>query len=311
VNAYREQGRADTAALLAMSHDAVSAAVGQAVSGTAAWPWDDLRAAAMLHSETCVAAARKGGECEFHVMQAERLLDKTVALSPPQEDFAWRWYRAMPRVLSQLGQKSLAKGVDTQATEKWRLDRARATFLQGLEIESRGSLEARLPMGSGPNSHDRAGARASYFTQASELFARALKDRPDLTVAALHLGRIRMLQGNLNEAVTHFRSARTDVDPAVRYLASLFLGTLEERDGHFETAEKLYREALKHVPYGQSAALALSELLSRTGREAEAREALAARVLRINAEALEPFWAYGPDDDAATRFDLLRVEVWK
>jgi tetratricopeptide (TPR) repeat protein len=120
-----------------------------------------------------------------------------------------------------------------------------------------------------------------------------------------------MLQGNAIEAAALFRSALTDVDPAVRYLASLFLGTLEERDQHVDAAEKLYREALNYVPYGQSAPLALSELLSRTGREADARRVLAARLLRINTEVLEPFWAYGPEDVPATRFDLLRVEVWK
>jgi tetratricopeptide (TPR) repeat protein len=311
VDSYREQGQADTDAVLAMRHDAVSAAVDQAVSGAAPWPWEDLRAAAMLHSEACVAAVDKSGACEFHIVQAERLLERTVALSPRQEDFAWRWYRVMPRVLSAFGQKSLARGVDTQATEKWRSDRARASYLQGLDLESKGSHEALLQMASGPNSYDKAGARASYFAQAGELFTRALKLRPDLTVAALHLGRIRMLQGNAIEAAALFRSALTDVDPAVRYLASLFLGTLEERDQHVDAAEKLYREALNYVPYGQSAPLALSELLSRTGREADGRRVLAARLLRINTEVLEPFWAYGPEDVPATWFDLLRVEVWK
>lgn len=312
VTLYREQGHADTAAILAMRHEAVSAAVGQAVSGAAPWPWEDLRAAAMLHSETCVAAVDKSGECEFQVSQAERLLERTVALSPQQEDFAWRWYHVMPRLLSKLGQKSLAKGIDTQAMDKWRSDRARVSFLQGLDLESRGSREALLQMSSGPNSYDRTGARASYFAQAAELFTRVLNYRPDLTVAALHLGRIRMLQGNSGEAAVHFRSARTDVDPSVRYLASLFLGTLEEREEHFDAAEKLYREALTYLPYGQSAPLALSELLSRTGREAEARRVLAARLMRVDTEVLEPFWAYGPPDDApGPRFDLLRVEVWK
>ena len=311
VNAYREEGHADTGTVLAMRHDVVSAAVDQAVSGAAQWPWEDLRAAAMLHSEACIVVVDKAAECEFHIMQAERLLARTVALSPRQEDFAWRWYRVMPRVLSGLGQKSLAKGIDTQATEQWRSDRARASFLQGLEVESKGSHEAVPQMASGPSSYDRTGARASYFVQAAELFTRALMYRRDLTVAALHLGRIKMLQGNAAEAAAHFRSALTDVDPAVRYLASLFLGTLEERDQHFDAAEKLYREALTHFPYGQSAPLALSELLSRTGREAEARRVLAARLMRVNTEMLEPFWAYGPEDVPATRFDLLRVEVWK
>ena len=308
VDSYRD-GRAVAKHLVAMPRDAVVAAVDDAVSKTG-WQWEDLRAAAMLHSEACVAAPT-GGACEFHVMQAERLLERTVALSPRQEDFAWRWYHVMSRLLSALGQKSLARGIDKQATEKWRLDRGRVSYLLGLDLEQRGSREPLSPVGSGPNSYDKIGARASYFAQAGELFTRALSYRPDLTVAALHLGRIRMLQENSGEATAFFRSALTDVDPAVRYLAALFLGTLEERDRHFEAAEKLFRDAIGYVPYGQSAPLALSELLSRTGREADARRVLAARLLRIDTEVLEPFWAYGLDDTLATRFDLLRVEVWK
>jgi tetratricopeptide (TPR) repeat protein len=310
VDSYRERG-ADTKALLAMPRDAVVAAVDNAVSKAGSWQWQDLRAAAMLHSETCIAAATSGSTCEFHIMQAQRLLERTVALSPAQEDFAWRWYHVMPRMLSALGQKSLARGIDTLATEKWRLDRARATYLQGLELESRGAHATLFQGTSGPNSYDRTGARAGYFAQAAELFTRALKYRSDLTVAALHLGRIRMLQGNAVEAAASFRSALTDVDPAVRYLTALFLGTLEERDQHFDAAERLYRDALGYVPYGQSAPLALSELLSRTGREADARRVLAARLLRVDTEILEPFWAYGSEDVPSTRFDLLRVEVWK
>jgi len=311
VQSYREEGHADIRAVLAMRHDVVSAAVEQAVSGAAPWPWEELRAAAILHSEACVAAEDKARACEFHITQAERLLERTVALSPRQEDFAWRWYRVMPHMLKAVGQKSFARGVETQAFEKWRSDRVRGSYLQGLELESKGAREPVLQRPSGPNSYDKVGVRASYFAQAGELFTRALEQRPELTVAALHLGRIRMLQGNDDRARPLFRSALTDVDPAVRYLASLFLGTLEERDQHFEAAEKLYRKALDDGPYGQSAPLALSELLSRTGREADARRVLAARLLRMNTEVLEPFWAYGPEDVPVTRFDLLRVEVWK
>jgi hypothetical protein len=310
VQSYRELG-AETNALRAISREAVVAAVDQAISRDNSWPWEELRAAAMLHSETCVTAADKGSTCEFQIMQAERLLERTMRLSPRQEDFAWRWYHVMARVLDSLGQKSLARGIETQAAQKWHLDLARAAYLQGLELESRGSHEPVELRVTGSSAYDTAGARASHFAQAGELFTRALQQRPDLTVAALHLGRVRMLQGNGSEARTLFQSALTDVDPSVRYLAALFLGSLEEREGRFDGAEKLYRDAMQYMPYGQSAPLALSELLSRTGRETEARSALTARVLRMNAQVVEPFWTYGPDGDTATEFDLLRVEVWK
>ncbi len=311
VQSYRELGGAETNALRAMSREAVAAAVDEAISGASSWAWEDLRAAAMLHCEACVTATDKGSTCEFQIMQAERLLERTMRLSPRQEDFAWRWYHVMPRVLDSVGQKSLALGIETQAAQKWHLDMARAEYLQGLELESKGSHEPTALTAVGPNAYDKAGARATHFVRASELFTTALQRRPDLTVAALHLGRIRMLEDKNEQAAALFRSALIDVDPSVRYLAALFLGSLEEREGRFDAAEKLYRDAMQSMPYGQSAPLALSELLSRTGREAEARSALTARVLRMNAQVVEPFWAYGPDGDTATEFDLLRVEVWK
>ncbi len=80
------------------------------------------------------------------------------------------------------------------------LDRARAAYVQGLELESKGSHEPIGLTSAGPNAYDKAGARAGYFAQAGELFTRALQQRPDLTAAALHLGRIRMLQGNGGQA---------------------------------------------------------------------------------------------------------------
>jgi tetratricopeptide (TPR) repeat protein len=138
-----------------------------------------------------------------------------------------------------------------------------------------------------------------------------LQQDPSLHAAALHLGRIRMLQGQRLEAATLFRSALASVDPSVAYLAALFLGSLEEREERFGEAEAFYRDAVRRVPYGQAAPLALAQLLSRTGREVEARQVLAAR-LQTRTVIVEPMWAYGPpDEDPATQIDLLRMEVWK
>ncbi len=99
---------------------------------------------------------------------------------------------------------------------------------------------------------------------------------------------------------------------SIAYLARLFLGSLKERDGHFDEAEALYRDAGRRVPYGQAAPLALAQLLSRTGRDAEARETLAENVLRRGSPVVEPMWAYGPpSEDPVTQIDIMRMEVWK
>ena len=123
-----------------------------------------------------------------------------------------------------------------------------------------------------------------------------------------------MLQGQRNEAASLLRGAIGDVDPAVAYLAELFLGSIHERNGELDAAEKLYRSAVRRIPWGQSAPLALAELLSRAGREAEARSAVGEHFQSIGAGTIvEPLWTLStlPADELGTRLDLLRMEVWK
>jgi tetratricopeptide (TPR) repeat protein len=154
----------------------------------------------------------------------------------------------------------------------------------------------------------------AYLIPAAEAFADALKQDPKLGCAAVHLGRIRMLQGQREEAASLLRTALEDVDPGVSYLAALFLGSIHERNDEFDEAEKQYRNALRRIPWGQSAPLALAELLSRTGRESESRSIVAEHFRLIGTGTIvEPLWTFTalPGDDVGTRFDLLRMEVWK
>jgi tetratricopeptide (TPR) repeat protein len=184
-------------------------------------------------------------------------------------------------------------------------------YLRALEFEWRGANEARF-VSPGQSMLSMRNQAQGTWTGAATALVEALKEDPSLHAAALHLGRIRMLQGQPLEATRLFRSALVSVDPAVAYLAALFLGSLEEREERFAEAEALYRDALARIPYGQAAPLALAQLLSRIGREAEARGVLAARLLRPQTFVVEPMWAYGPpDEDPATQIDLLRMEVWK
>ena len=150
-----------------------------------------------------------------------------------------------------------------------------------------------------------------YGQKPAILFAAALREDPSLHAAALHLGRLRMLQKQRLEAATLFRSALADTTPAVAYLAALFLGSLEEREGQFEAAERLYRSAVERIPHGQSAPLALAQLLTRTGRDHEARQVLAAHMMRPGAVLVEPMWVFGSPANPEIQLDLLRLEVWK
>ena len=310
---YRGNGPAEVEQAGNASRDAMEAAVDTALSPASDWTWEELRGAVMLHSEVALRAlkSKDARAADFHLQAAQRLLDRTVRLSRAQEDFAWRWYMVIPHTIKQFGDADLAKQFENYASAKFSQNRARQAFLRGLSLEYRGSREARIAAPGESMAASASKLRGDWLAAAA-LFTEALREDPSLYAAALHLGRLRMLQGQRLEAATRFRAALADSNPAVAYLAALFLGSLEEREGRFEAAEALYRSAVARLPYGQSAWLALAELLSRTGREREAREALATLVLRPGAPLTEPMWAYGPPgQDPAVQIDLLRMEVWK
>jgi hypothetical protein len=77
-----------------------------------------------------------------------------------------------------------------------------------------------------------------WWSGAATHYVDALEADPDHLPAALHLGRIRMLQGNRPESRRLFQAATRANDEHVSYLAVLFLGSLAERDGNFEEAKR-------------------------------------------------------------------------
>lgn len=316
VDSYRSNGAAEIDRVLTTPREELDRAADAAGSPTSPWDWQEVRAAAMLHSEAAVRALRAldPGAAGFQITLAQRLLNHVVSRSRTQEDFAWRWYTVVPRLLGSLGESSVRKRLEAYAAIRWGYDVARGKYVRGLGFESTGAREGQAILRPGASGAFTTTERqASWFVPAAAAFADALKENPHWRAAAVHLGRIRMLQGQRDEAATLFRSALEDADPSVAYLAALFLASLEERAERFASAETLYRNAVARIPYGQSAPLALAELLSRTGRDAEARDTLAARLLKPGAAVSEPLWTFAsaPDQEVGTRFDLLRMEVWK
>ena len=267
----------------------------------------------MLHSEAALRAQknRDARAAGLHIDLAQKLLDRVVELSRPQKDFAIRWYATVPRMLRTFDGGGLGDRVAAYGDAKWGRDPGRASYTRGLGFEWTAAREGVIPQPGEPSVFTGNVRIEAYLVPAAEAFADALKQDPGLHCAALHLGRIRLLQRQEGEAAPLLRSAIDDVDPAVAYLAALFLGSIEERNERYDGAEKLYRDALRRIPLGQSAPFALSELLSRTGREAEARDVLAAH-FKLGG-IIEPLWVYNANsnDELGTRFDLLRMEVWK
>jgi tetratricopeptide (TPR) repeat protein len=142
-------------------------------------------------------------------------------------------------------------------------------------------------------------------------FEDALRRDDSLHKAALHLGRSRLLLGGLEEARRWLEAARRSPLASDRYLALLYLGSMEEQEGRVGQAEARYRAATSEFRWGQSGPLALARLLSGTNREAEAR-AVVSRML-AQRYVVDPLWTYlaRPGHDPGAFLDLIRAEIWQ
>jgi tetratricopeptide (TPR) repeat protein len=323
--AYRaivaDYGRADATALPRLerlSPADLAAAVRRATQAEGdAWPWESQRLAAMLHTEVWVRCmlAKCAADLDAHLDHAERLLDAVRQAAPRQHGFVERWQVTMAGLLDRFDRPRAAATLLTKVRERTTTDeRVTRAYTRGLAQEWDGSLEGQVrafvPIGSLAWS-DRFQSR--YWLAAAEAYADALRRSPDYRPAALHLGRVRMLQGDLQAAAALFERARQSDDPRLVYLAALFGGSLAELDEAFGRAEALYRQALEAYPTGQSAAMALSHLLGRLGRDREAEDALL-RILAADARVVDPLWTYLPPPWTELGYllgdvDLLIAEV--
>jgi hypothetical protein len=93
-------------------------------------------------------------------------------------------------------------------------------------------------------------------------------------------------------------------DPALVYLARLFLGRVHEADGEAAEAASEYEKALVLEPQSQAAAVALSHVRERLG-DPQAREPLLASLAYAGRRgAFDPYWEY-PVAHAVPRSEKL------
>ena len=153
---------------------------------------------------------------------------------------------------------------------------------------------------------------SSPLRAAAGLYEEALRRDGSLHAAALHLGRSRLLLGELAEARRWLDVATQSQRAGDRYLAFLYLGSMEEQDGRLEEAEARYRAAMAAFPWGQSGPLALARLLSRTNRENESR-AVVGTMLERGAYKADPLWTYlaSPESEPGAFLHVMRAEIWQ
>lgn len=321
VDAYRRGASDATAQVAAASASDTQAWMDAAVSGAVRdWDWPTVRAAAVLHTELWYRALvdRREDDAGRQLDVALRLLIRVGQSEPLQIEFIDRWQTFVITVLRVARKPRDIDAFVLRTKDRFPVPVARqeATHDVSAGLRAERAASDRAPALTPDVWRARLNAEqasAQPWIDAALAYADALRRDPSLEIAALHLGRIRMLQGDLQEAATLFVRAAAGDDPRVRYLSALFAGSLAERQGDFAGAEQRYRRAMEAYPSGQAAWLALSQLFSRTGRDTQARAVLAALTARPGA-VVEPLWTYLPPAapqmfDALLWLDELRAEV--
>ncbi len=312
LEAYRDAPTQAVQQLLKLSDGEIDGAVTDATRGGATPPWPvvDLETAALMHTDAGLSLITGHDSRGLaHVNRAEKLLSRALDVDPSAGWFVQRWYRSLRGVLSANGARSTAKALEDRSRFRIGHDAAGLIFdgitaeLQQCGLDRKHDFLVSLP-GSGSLFGADFGPTIHYFED-------ALRHDPRMLVAALHLGRINMLQGNDAEAAPFFERASGASDRSVVYLANLFLGALAERAGHVDEAERRYRAAAKTFEFGQTADLALAELLGKSGRGAEASHVIDAMLQRRETGGLfDPWWLYlSVFDDPAGMLHALKSEV--
>jgi tetratricopeptide (TPR) repeat protein len=295
------------------------AMAGRVLDGAAAWTAADLAAAAMLHSERALLLARRSSaqaaamQVDAAVLLLRAALERDSAWAP----FARRWRSAVAGLLEAAGVLDLAQRVASEPLpgllESKAQAAARAEFARGLTEEIRAAVAGPLSGSPPKRVLPIAPETQRALLEAAKHYQAALTADPDDAEAALHLGRTLLVAGREAEADRPLRLAAAAPDRPVRYLAVMFLGAMAERQARYADAERDYLAALHTFPWGQSAALALSHVLMRQGREAEARAAVAGHFAGVRPAVVEPLWTYlaDPATDLGPMLNLLRAEIWR
>ena len=279
--------------------------VADAASVASDWPWDDLAPAAMLETDAALTHLHHDETAGATFLGADRLLSRGLQAAPGQVAFVMRWYRGVAAVLRVNGALTFAQAIDRR---RWDLTMRQAQFGRALDVLASGIASEYAGCAQG----DALAGDPRQFASAAHDFTEALTIDPALLDAALHLGRVRMLQRDAGGSAKLFARAASSPSRSTAYLAELFLGSLSEVAADWDEAERHYRDARSILPAGQAAALSLAALLDRRGLAAESTGTIGSMLDRTALRQIaDPWSAYfgglGRDPDVVLR--VLRAEV--
>ena len=201
------------------------------------------------------------------------------ALPAVPAQFHRLWYLTVIAIMQNGGRTAVAQAY---------LENARALFphdpeillLSGMADEMRASN--RLTTAS-------AGDRRKWLGYAEVYLRASLELAPDRLETRLRLGRVLSQRDHPAEARGLLTAVSDAPDVRLSYLASLFLGGLEDAAGNQAGAAQWYARAAANMPSAQSALIGGSELRHRAGERHQAAASLAAAV---GTNGVDPWWGY-------------------
>lgn len=253
-----------------------------------------LTGAAAMHTE--VALRRPvGGNGDYHLRVATAIVEfgerhgpktNTSILIQPQyaspvsDEFRRLWYGAVINGLESAAQLKRAEGYLAHALELYP-DSQELQLLGGISDEMQAS--PRL-------TNIAAGDRRRALERAEQHYRLAAAAAPPRLEARLRLGRVLQQRNELAQARTLLAPLTSGEDDRLVYLASLFLGGIEDREHHAVEAAALYDRAAARVPTAQTARLAASEIRHREGDRQAAADAIP--VSAGDGNTFDPWWTY-------------------
>ncbi len=281
-----------------------------------------LEAAALLHAEREMARRTLRGQPATADLAAAQELVAAIADRGPRERFERRFLLLIALHLMHV--------MDWEACSSW-LDASLARYPEDSRLLlARGSLLETLAqldaahIDFGEITLGDFGRRDALWAastqmrgrlaEAEKCYRRALASEPGLAVARARLARVLEHSGKTDAALVEAQkvAAAEGAPVSARYLANLFLGSAADARQRWADSIAAYRAAAALVPDGQAAAVGLSYALEQSGKEDEARAALATGLARAGRrDENDPWWLYpwGQADEIEALVASLRAEI--
>jgi hypothetical protein len=287
------------------------------LEGKAEWKPDVLRMAAILHTDLALAAFQKRNMMafDFHIGIADGwMILADNKLSKPGE-LRSRWTITVARYLLASGEIGVAERILNRAAERIAGD-AGILLAQATVKETQASrFIAGVAGGRLEDPATASKARDAALTAAQVALEKALKVQPTLTEAKVRLAHVLSMKHDDSRAYSLANEVIVgNASPVLKYLASLIGGGILERDHQMDSAAKLYVQAILAVPDGQSAYVALANILHASGQRAEAGAVLDRLFARpVPTATADPWWTYplGLDLAMDAQFEEYRKLVRK